>query len=199
MAPKTPEQFEKIRTKSREHLVGVSMQLFSTKGYQNTSISMIAQEAGVAKGALYHYFKSKEELLVAVIEKGLADIEKVFNEAVKEGTPPKEQLKALVYKTFESMQQDREFWALYSSLLTQMHTSDTMQKIFEPLVQGMFTALINLFKACEIPDAELRAYSFGAMLDGVGLHYLFLKKDYPINTISNYIVEHLLFPSKHEI
>jgi len=194
MSPKTPEQFQEIREKSKEHLVNVSMRLFAEKGYQNTSISMIAKEAGMAKGALYHYFKSKEELLLSVIQKGLSDIEKLFTEAAVKASTPREQLEALVYHTFESMQKDREFWALYASLLTQMHASDTMRKIFEPLVDGMFSMMIELFKSCNIPDAEERAYAIGAMMDGVGLHYLFVKKDYPIDKIADFIINSLLFP-----
>lgn len=193
MSPRTSEQFQEIREKSREHLVNVSMKLFATKGYQNTSISMIAQEAGVAKGALYHYFKSKEELLVSVIQKGLADIEKLFTDAALETSTPREQLRALVHRTFQSMQEDKEFWALYASLLTQMHSTTSMRKIFEPMVQGMFTMLIELFEKCEVPNAKMRAYSFGAMLDGVGMHYLFLKSDYPMEEVVDFIVSDLLF------
>lgn len=198
MSPKTPEQFQEIREKSKEHLISVSMQLFAEKGYQNTSISMIAKEAGVAKGALYHYFESKEDLLVAVIQKGLGDIEKLFSDAAVEASSPKEQLKALVRKTFQSMQEDKEFWALYASLLTQMHASNTMRKIFEPLVEGMFTMLIDLFERCAIPNARMRALSFGAMLDGVGMHYLFLKEEYPIGEVADFIVSDLLFMDKGE-
>ena len=196
MSPKTPAQFKEIMEKSKEHLIEVSMRLFATEGYQNTSISKIAKEAGVAKGALYHYYDSKEDLLVAVIQKGLSDIEKLFYETAKESENPKEQLKQLVLKTFESMKEDNDFWALYASLITQMHVSTSMRQIFEPMVQGTFEMLERLFEACEIPNARLRAYTMGAMMDGVGMHYLFVRKDYPIEELANFIINDLLFPNE---
>ena len=41
--------------------------LFTTKGYDNTSINDILFDLGIAKGTLYHYFKSKEAILDALI------------------------------------------------------------------------------------------------------------------------------------
>jgi hypothetical protein len=131
-----------------------------------------------------------------VIEKGLSDIEKLFLEVAKEGGGPKEQLKQLVLKTFDSMQRDQDFWALYASLITQMHASTTMRQIFEPMVQGSFDMLTRLFEACEIPNARMRALSIGAMMDGVGMHFLFVKKDYPIDEVANFIINDLLFPNE---
>ncbi|MBP2471463.1 AcrR family transcriptional regulator [Crossiella equi] len=46
-----------------ERLVEAATTLFAEKGYQATSVQEIADAAGVTKGGLYHYFKSKAELL----------------------------------------------------------------------------------------------------------------------------------------
>ncbi len=42
--------------------------LFQTKGFENTSMQEIIDRLGIAKGTIYYYFKSKEELLEAVID-----------------------------------------------------------------------------------------------------------------------------------
>ncbi len=52
----------------REEIVEASCQLFLSKGYDKTTISDVMNSLNVAKGTIYHYFKSKEELLDAVIE-----------------------------------------------------------------------------------------------------------------------------------
>ncbi len=44
-------------------ILEVSETLFHEKGYENTSIQNIADKCGLSKGALYHHFKSKEEVL----------------------------------------------------------------------------------------------------------------------------------------
>lgn len=47
----------------------VAQRLFYQKGYDQTSIQEIIQEMGVAKGLFYHYFRSKADLLDALIER----------------------------------------------------------------------------------------------------------------------------------
>ncbi len=58
----------KKATQRREEIVEASCQLFLTKGYDKTTMSDVMTSLNVAKGTIYHYFKSKEELLDAVIE-----------------------------------------------------------------------------------------------------------------------------------
>ncbi|WP_274365003.1 TetR/AcrR family transcriptional regulator [Paenibacillus thermotolerans] len=52
----------------RAEILESAKQLFSTKGYENTSVNDIIHKIGVAKGTFYHYFKSKEEIADAVIQ-----------------------------------------------------------------------------------------------------------------------------------
>jgi TetR/AcrR family transcriptional regulator, transcriptional repressor for nem operon len=54
---------------TRDRLIGVAMQLFHTKGYGATSIQDILHEADVHAGSLYHAFPTKQELLLAVLER----------------------------------------------------------------------------------------------------------------------------------
>ncbi len=51
---------------TRQNIIEKSMQLFSVKGYFNTSIADIVQAAGLTKGGLYGHFKNKEEIWYAV-------------------------------------------------------------------------------------------------------------------------------------
>ena len=48
-------------------LVQIAYRMFLTKGYENTSVDEIIEEAGIAKGTFYYYFESKELLLEEVI------------------------------------------------------------------------------------------------------------------------------------
>jgi TetR/AcrR family transcriptional regulator, transcriptional repressor for nem operon len=53
---------------TRRNIIEKSLQLFSVKGYFNTSISDILQATGLTKGGLYCHFKSKEEVWRAVYD-----------------------------------------------------------------------------------------------------------------------------------
>jgi AcrR family transcriptional regulator len=59
---------------TRELLVSIARERFTTQGYAATSIEDIVQRAGVAKGALYHHFSGKDALFRAVYEAVLADV-----------------------------------------------------------------------------------------------------------------------------
>ena len=53
---------------TREHFVRVSTRLFTTHGYEGTSIEAVLQETGASRGSLYHHFPGKEALFLAVLE-----------------------------------------------------------------------------------------------------------------------------------
>ena len=53
---------------TRHNIIAKSMQLFSVKGYFNTSIADIMEAAGLTKGGLYGHFRNKEEIWYAVYE-----------------------------------------------------------------------------------------------------------------------------------
>ncbi|QKG83879.1 TetR/AcrR family transcriptional regulator [Kroppenstedtia pulmonis] len=53
----------------RKEIMDTAARLFTTKGYNQTTVNDILREIGIAKGTFYHYFKSKEEVMDAVIDR----------------------------------------------------------------------------------------------------------------------------------
>lgn len=63
----------RVRTDAkRQEIVEAAASLFLERGYQGTSMSLVSQWLGGSKTTLYGYFKSKEELLLAVLEDDIA-------------------------------------------------------------------------------------------------------------------------------
>jgi len=56
-------------TETRERLIDAAMHLFWEKGYGSTSIADILQRAQANSGSLYHFFPTKQDLLIAVLER----------------------------------------------------------------------------------------------------------------------------------
>lgn len=63
MVPRKP------REKRINEITQAAIEVFLEKGYENTTMEAIAQKAGISKGGLYHYFPSKEMVLVFANEK----------------------------------------------------------------------------------------------------------------------------------
>jgi AcrR family transcriptional regulator len=81
-------------------LLEAAMKLFSRHGYRRTSVDDIAQEAQVAKGTVYVYFKDKEALFKAVVEYFADQLDTLTLAALKVDGPPDEKLRALLEAKF---------------------------------------------------------------------------------------------------
>jgi len=68
-------------TDTREKLIACGTMLFRKAGYAPTSVDQICAEAGVSKGAFFHYFGSKEELALAALEQWDAMAAKMMAQA----------------------------------------------------------------------------------------------------------------------
>lgn len=56
------------REESTAKLIDAAVRLFASRGFSNTSLEDVANAAGFTKGAVYYYFKSKEKLLLSVLQ-----------------------------------------------------------------------------------------------------------------------------------
>jgi AcrR family transcriptional regulator len=72
--------------RTRALLIETAGQLFASRGYDRTSVDAIIRQAGVSKGAFYHHFTSKEELLDAVTDFIVEDALQQIGEAVSDRT-----------------------------------------------------------------------------------------------------------------
>lgn len=58
---------------TRDHIVEAADELFYRQGYEHTSFAHIADAVGISRGNFYHHFKTKDEILEAVIAARLAN------------------------------------------------------------------------------------------------------------------------------
>jgi AcrR family transcriptional regulator len=62
----------------REHLLHVGVELLGRHGTADVSIEEIAEAAGVSKGLLYHYFPTKDDFLLAVLDRSQAEMDQLL-------------------------------------------------------------------------------------------------------------------------
>jgi AcrR family transcriptional regulator len=75
-------------TVRRNEILDVAQRLMVTAGYEQMTIQDILDSLGISKGAFYHYFSSKQELLEAIIERMLGDAEKLLAPLLNDSTLP---------------------------------------------------------------------------------------------------------------
>ena len=83
------------RADKREHLIKVAAEIFNRFGYHAAGVDQVIAEAGIAKTTLYRHFKSKDELIVAALNRIDEDFRDQMRIAVdKVASEPKEKLLA---------------------------------------------------------------------------------------------------------
>lgn len=79
-------------TNSKEKIVQAADQLFYVHGYNQTSFSDIAAETGIPRGNFYYYFKTKDEILSAVLDYRHHQVEELLEACENHSSEPREQL-----------------------------------------------------------------------------------------------------------
>ena len=75
MAPKVSEEYLEDR---RNQILNAAVATFSRNGFHQTTIEDIRLEAGLSRGAVYHYFKSKEDIIDAIRERSARQAEAII-------------------------------------------------------------------------------------------------------------------------
>lgn len=75
---------------TKERIINVAAKIFSKFGFQKTTVDEIARAAHKAKGSVYYYFKSKEELFRGVVEKEFHTLRSELVKAIDSGHDSKE-------------------------------------------------------------------------------------------------------------
>ena len=58
---------ERVKEERRQRILETAVKLFAVNGLAATKISRIASDSGMSQGLMYHYYRSKEEIYVALI------------------------------------------------------------------------------------------------------------------------------------
>ncbi len=72
------ERKEREKNQRRNDIIDAAEKLFFSKGLSNTTMDEVAKQAEFSKGTLYLYFKSKEDLYLAINVRGMKILEKMF-------------------------------------------------------------------------------------------------------------------------
>jgi TetR/AcrR family transcriptional regulator, transcriptional repressor for nem operon len=82
---------------TRDHIVEAADDLFYRQGFEHTSFSDIADVVQISRGNFYYYFKTKDELLDAVINERLANTRKMLERWEVEGETPEDRIRSFIH------------------------------------------------------------------------------------------------------
>ncbi|MCP4902040.1 MAG: TetR family transcriptional regulator [bacterium] len=160
-------------------ILAAAVTVLSREGYAATTISQVAAEAGVSRGLLHYYFKSKEELLAAVVRANVeTSLELVAN--MFSSVASLEKLAEGLTKALRGMIQDApEFFILFFESWALGRQSPLMaselQTLYRRFREAMAEGLSDLVEQGILPaslSVDGAATVLTALVDGLGLQLI---------------------------
>ena len=103
----------------RDRILEAAIKVFAAEGFYNAKVSQIAQQAGVADGTIYLYFKSKDDLLINLFEDRMERVNANLREAIETESSAVARIKRIVKLHLELVEQNRDMAEVISVELRQ--------------------------------------------------------------------------------
>jgi AcrR family transcriptional regulator len=103
------------QTPKRERILGAGLSLFAHQPYQSVTMDRVAAAAGVAKGTLYLYFESKEDLYLGILSDGLETIARNYQASVDPADSVQNRLRRAIEITIAFYDQRRDLLRLMAT------------------------------------------------------------------------------------
>ena len=95
--------------RSREAVLDAAERLIAEQGYEAATVAKLVEEAGIPPSSIYHYFGSKEGVLLAVMERGAERFFEALPAIDRRGGSQAEHLRALVGTTATTLEEHPDF------------------------------------------------------------------------------------------
>lgn len=92
-------------TVRKDEIAEAATRVFADKGFRQTSVREIAEEAGMSKGNLYHFYDSKEEILDRIFRRFEKQLHETIDRSLEGGNNPLEQLEGVTAEVFSLLQE----------------------------------------------------------------------------------------------
>lgn len=178
------------RTKAQ--LFAAALQLISEQGFTGTTVDAIVERAGVAKGTVYYHFKSKTELVEALIASELEPLAERFAKAARSSADPLERVMAIVRVELEWIRDNRAFAKL---LITELWREDrvwreTLVMLRQRILAHVSDAIVEGREAGAFPsdlDPDFAASALFGMTATSALDWLVFAPEQPLEHVAEQI------------
>jgi len=118
-----------IKTKRKEDIFAAALLCFTERGYAETSISSIAQRAGISKGGIFHYFKTKRELFLELFLHRVKQFSEQLRSSFQQASGPDDRLKILMHETGQLLEKNEAFYRFCLEFLSMGARDHEIRKV----------------------------------------------------------------------
>ena len=162
-----------------EEIIYNSIKVFRRKGYYRTNMSDLAKETGLTKGAFYHHFSNKEEVMKKALQASTGWFQKkVFSIADDSALNAQEKLNTMVSVAFKAFTDDAGGCFFANTILETSHVEDTFLEDIELFFSAWKNALYKIFQD-SYPEERLAELTEEIIADVEGsIIFMQLRKDH---------------------
>ncbi|VXC58924.1 TetR family transcriptional regulator [Pseudomonas sp. 9Ag] len=160
---RTKEDAEQTRLK----IIAAALELFSKNGYSNTTLAMIADEAGFSRGPIYWHFKNKDELFQAVLGFSQQPLEQLISQSLGMADEPRSALEHFISEWFRLLLEDRWHRQSFEILLNKTEFTEQMADTLKrerKLTRDIVKLLEQLIEAADSGNSPAPAKSHSRAL-----------------------------------
>lgn len=176
----SPDRKARIQAAARE--------LFAGRGVEATSMRAIAQAADVSVGLAYNYFDGKADLLRAIVQAGIRQIQGTFD-ALDDPAPPEQRLGAFVRTSLATVRDHQALWQVLYRLRQQPEAMTDVQEQVDAIMETILVRLTALMTALGSDAPEADARLLFAAIDGAAQHYVRDPATYPLSSVADRLVD----------
>jgi AcrR family transcriptional regulator len=153
---------------ARERVLDAAYELFSRRGIRDVGVDELIETAGVAKATLYRHFPSKDDLVVAFLERREErwTFDWVEAEATRRGATPEQRLLA-IFDLFDEWFHLADFEACsFINVMLEMGSDHPVGRASIDHLGNIRDVVLRLAKEAGLRDAESFAYSWHILMKG---------------------------------
>ncbi len=152
----------------RQNLVDAAIKLFSAHGYHGTGIDRIAEEARVSKKTMYHYFRSKEELILAALRHQDGLFRNEFMKAVdNRGETAYERILAIFDVAHDWFSDNKFYGCMFINAIGEYSAPDSaIREVCKEYKRLTLAYIEELTEAANVPDVQAVAATIAILLEG---------------------------------
>jgi len=155
-------------TSRREHLINTAIELFSEHGFHATGIDTLLEKAGMSKRTLYTYFRSKEELILAVLRHQDGLLRNQFMASVGKAAGQPETRLLAVYDVAEAWFKQKNFFGcMFINAVGEYADADSpIRQVSIEYKKLMRAYLLSLCSQLDVASPEELADALALLLEG---------------------------------
>ena len=195
----------------KTQIVDATIECIARHGYNNFSMQDVAKAAGVSKGIIHYYFLNKDDLMLCVLEKVVANIELLLHKTLSKASSTREKLQLFIEVCTGLVETTQPYYQVNMDFWTQINHKPEIKEIvagYYERFRFLCTKVLEQgVKEGTFKEHSSKEYSSIIMgvVDGVSIQYLFDKNAFDYKNVIAKTTEMILnaitlnkVPSNHE-